>query len=528
VEGRATSFPPAFAALLTPRAYAHPAEAVELVETPISWVLLAGGYAYKIKRPVRYPFVDMRTLARRQLLCQEELRLNRRLAPTLYLAVVAVCFEDGQARMDGVGVPIEYAVRMRRFDREQELDRLLAAARVETPELAAFGQRLAQFHATAPIADAAQRWGAAAAVRTLVLDNWRQSVEAAGAVGTGRRIEEMRVPLTSKLDRVAEWVTRRKGAGRVRECHGDLHTRNIARFGGELTAFDCVEFEPSFRWIDVADEAALLLMDLESRGHGTHAHAFWDGYLLQSGDYQAHRVLDLYKAHRALVRAKVCALSLTGERRSVTAEALRIEHTRFLDRATQALGPAEVRLVLMCGPSGSGKSWLARQLAPSLGLVHIRSDVERKRLADLPALANSGSPVGEGLYSPAMDRKVYARLEQCAAETLGGGYGVIVDATFGRRTDRAHFGALAERLGVALQIVECRAEPAMLLQRIAERGRRADDPSEADAAVLQCQLQRWEAPGDEECAQLIATETAAAGAVEDATVRLLRMPAQPL
>jgi len=485
------TLPRILTALLTPRAYSHPVDAITLLETPISWVLLAGAFAYKIKRPVQYAFIDMRSLERRRFLCHEELRLNRRFAPMLYLDVVGITLSGGEARMGGEGTAIEYAVRMYRFDQDQQLDRLLERNAIEPPELEVFGRRLAGLHAQAPVARDQQPWGSAAQVKQIVMRNWRETLQAVQGVGAHDSVQAMQAPLLTKLDFSEPWLSARRLAGCVRECHGDLHTRNIARIDGQLVAFDCAEFEPSFRWIDVADESALLVVDLESRGRAAHAHAFWSAWLEQSGDYGAHRVLPLYKVHRALVRAKVAALSHAAANDGPERESLRAEYCRLIEHAERAFLIRSGPLVLMCGLSGSGKTWLARQLATSLGLIHVRSDVERKRLAGLEPDAQSGSGLGRGLYAPSMTESVYGRLLACAEDVLCSG-GALIDATFARRLDRARFASMARRLRVPATIIYCHAPELTLRSRVGERRRSGHDASEADQQVLDWQLQAFE------------------------------------
>lgn len=478
-------------ALLEPCAYPGEVTSVALIETHISWVLLAGAFAYKIKRPVHYPFVDQRQLSQRRWLCEEELRLNRRFAPELYLDVVAVTREAAGLRIGGSGEAIEYAVRMRRFDRDAELDALLRSGGIAPEELARFGQHLAQLHAQLPRASEHDPWGAAPAVRDLVLRNLEEARAAAAQIGEDFGANRLEAGLRSAWMRAAEALELRRAQGCVRECHGDLHARNLVRLHGELVAFDCIEFEPAFRWIDVADETALLQVDLEARGCATHAWAFWNAYLTQSGDYAAHAVLDLYKAHRALVRAKVAALNLHGRTDEETL-ALRREFHALIDRARQALSARPRSLVLMSGLSGSGKSWLGLRVARHAGLVHVRSDIERKRLAGLPAAARSGSAPGGGLYGEARTREVYARLLECARAILDGGYGALIDATFLRHEERADFQRLAAAQGVPLLVLQCRAPEAVLRARLAERAQAGTDPSEADARVLDWQIARQE------------------------------------
>ena len=358
---------------------------------------------------------------------------------------------------------------------------MLETARVEPSELEAFGRDLAELHARLPAVAPAQAWGRPAEVRAIILRNLAQCVEVAAVFATTAAIEALRVPLEAALNAAEPWVTRRRAAGHVRECHGDLYTRNIVRHDARLVAFDCMEFEPAFRWTDVADELALLLCDLQARDRPAHAQAFLGGYLAQSGDYQACRVLNPYKVHRALVRAKVVALSAAEAADDAARRLLRGEHLRLVACAADTLAKRGPRLVLMCGMSGSGKTWLAALLACQLGAVHLRSDVERKRRAGLPEFARSGSGVGAGLYSSDTSATVYQHLAGCAEDVLGGDHAVIVDATFSRRDDRARFHVLATQLGLDPQIVWCVAPADVLRARVRDRLRRAADASEAPA-----------------------------------------------
>jgi len=489
-----TAFPQHLQGLLHPQAYPHPVQTVQLVETHISWVLLTGEFAYKIKRPVHYSFVDLRSAERREFLCHEEVRLNRRFASELYLGVSHITSTDGEARVDGSGLVIEHAVRMRQFRREDELDHLLGARRIAPVELATFGRDLALIHAALPVASPEQTWGRPPALRTLILSNADECARAALVFDGGADALALRAILAERLEAAAHWMSERFAAGRVRECHGDLHAGNIVRRGSLLLAFDCMEFEPAFRWIDVADEVAFLLADLDSRRESLHSQAFLAGYLAQSGDYQACRLLKLYETHRSLVRAKVAALTATaaGAGPSDGMRALRQQYVDYLDCARRALSPKRPILILMHGLSGSGKSWLAERLAPGFGAVHLRSDVERKRLAGLAQSAHSASGLGQGLYTRDVTTRVYQHLARCAGDTLAGGYTTIVDASFHRREDRAQFYDLAAELGVAACIVRCEAPPETLGARIDTRLRGGGDPSEADLSVLDWQAAHFE------------------------------------
>jgi len=504
-----SSFPDQLHALLYPRAYPHAVRAVDLVETHISWVLLTGKFAYKVKRPVHYPFIDLRAPEQRRLLCHEEVRLNRRFAPELYLGVRAIRRRRGAARIGGSGRIVEHAVKMRQFARSQELDALLGTRRIEPAELEAFGGELAGLHERLPVAQGGQEWGHAAAQVAGIRRNAAECVRAAETLGGAALLRALQGRLEAWADTALPLLERRFATGRVRECHGDLHAGNIVRLGKRLRPFDCLEFDPALRWIDVADEVSFLLADLDARQRPLHAQAFLGGYLTTSGDYQACLLLPVFRAHRALVRAKVLALSATtaGAARAAVREARR-GHERYVECAQRALAPRPPRLVLMSGLSGSGKTWLARRLAPTLGAVHVRSDIERKRLVGLAPLARSASALAQRLYGREMTAAVYERLIECAADSLAGGYTTIIDATFGVAAERARFRALAAQLGLPLHIIHCHAPERVLERRILERGRRAADPSEADLEVLHWQEAHFTPPAPHE-----------ADAVLDATQR---------
>lgn len=486
----------------------HPVEvAVTLVETHISWILLTGTFAYKIKRPVCFPFIDLRSLERRAFLCHEELRLNRRFAADLYLDVCPITVTDGAACIGGRGQPIEYAVKMHQFRRDEELDNLLAQASIAPVELADFGYDVASVHAGLPVAASPSSWGDPQAVRATITKNFEECTQASVVFDGASEVRSLHSELGCHLEVAAPWMADRREDGRVRECHGDLHVANIVRRQSRLVAFDCMEFEPAFRWIDVADEVAFLLADLDARGHPQHERAFLAGYLARSGDYKACRLLPLYKAHRALVRAKVTALSHVGESAASPDDNGRSLHRTYVECAARVLARRHPVLLLMSGLSGSGKSWLAERLAPTLGAVHVRSDVERKRLAGLKEHERSDSTAGEGIYSRDFTRRVYDHLATAAEAVLAGGYTSIIDATFARRDDRSVFRTLAHRLDVTACLIQCRAPRDVLVSRIVERDFQGNDASDADVAILDWQKEHWEPVGADEQWSLLSVDT---------------------
>ncbi|MBX5460093.1 MAG: AAA family ATPase [Steroidobacteraceae bacterium] len=539
--------PEQFAGLLQPGAYPHPVSAVTLVQTHVSWVLLTGEYAYKIKRPVRYPFVDLTSAERRAFFCAEEVRLNRRFAPDLYLDVCDITERNGLAAIGGTGRVLERCVHMRQFPPDQELDRLLARDAIGTESLDAFGRELARIHERLPVPRPDEPWGRAEGVAKVLTENVESyaAIVAEVTAEQARRsadadpdplssaddsLSSIEHALTARLRALTPLISARRDAGRVRECHGDLHSRNVVWLQNRLVAFDCMEFEPAFRWIDVAEEIAFLIADLEAHDRPAHAHAFLTGYLDVSGDFEACRVLDLYKAHRALVRAKVAALEVKGllaeghrnpqSASSAALEAMRRDHAAFVDVARRALQPRPTALILMSGLSGSGKTWLARQLAPAIGAIHVRSDVERKRAAGLGELASSRSALGRGLYAPGVTEQTYARLADVVEQVLSGGYPVIVDATFLRRAQRDTVTSRARHLGVLVFVVHCDAPAAVLKERIAARTRSGRDASEADLAVLEWQLGQHEPIGSGESLDVITVDTRDPNALASVTRHL--------
>ena len=515
-----SGLPQPLLALLSPQAYPHPVDSVELIETHISWVLLAGAFAYKIKRPVRYAFIDLRAPERRRFFCEEELRLNRRFAPQLYLEVCEIVSVGGEARIGVAGAVLEYAVRMRRFSRADELDRLLDSHRIEPIELEAFGRALALIHARLPAAAHDTRWGFPAEVQALIVRNVIECAAAATVFDAAEEVRALQGALERALPQSTPAMAARRLQGRIRECHGDLHSGNIVRLGARLAAFDSIEYEPAFRWIDVADEIAFLTSDLAARDRPVHAHAFRSGYLAQSGDYHACRLLKLYEVHRALVRAKVAALTAGQLPAGAARAAARREFARLIGCARAALAPRKPLLILLCGLSGSGKTWLARPLAERLAAVHLRSDIERKRRAGLDELARTHAPIAQGIYSDAATAKVYEDLAAAAEDVLCGGITAVVDATFLLRGERARFAELARRLAVALRVVNCEAPAAVLRARVTARARNLGDPSEADAAVLGWQMDRYEPLEPREGLEVIRIDTAQPEALQALLARL--------
>jgi aminoglycoside phosphotransferase family enzyme/predicted kinase len=497
------------AALLRPECYPHPVRALRMLETHISWVFLTGDYAYKVKKPVELGFLDFSSLELRKHYCEEELRLNRRLAPELYLEVVEIRGTPDAPRLGGAGPLLDYAVKMREFPQEALAARLIERGAFGAPEVDALAERIARFHAQAPAAPAGARYGSAPCVIEPALANFRQALPLA------REARERDALLALERWTRREFALRRaafearQAQGRVRECHGDLHLGNIALIGGRPIPFDCIEFSEELRWIDVASEAAFLFMDLADRGHAGLAWRFLDRYLAASGDYGALEVLRFYLVYRALVRAKVHLLR-SRQPDCPPATRLRLDRAfrQYLQLAERFSRPPAPALLITCGLSGSGKTTVTDCLIERIGAVRVRSDIERKRLFGLDALARSGSELGTGLYSAQASEATYGRLAQLAQSALGGGFTVVADAAFLARAQREPMRALASKNGVPFVILACEAPEAVLRERVAARTRRGDDASEASLAVLEHQIATREPLAPQEAARAITIETA--------------------
>ena len=489
------------AALREPARYPHPADRVELIETHISWVFLAGDYAYKIKKPVSLGFLDFSTLEKRRFYCEEELRLNRRTAPGLYLDIVPIADGRDGPRLGGTGTAIEYALRMRRFPQEALADSLARRGELRPAQVDAMAAAVAAFHAAIPAAAQDSDYGSPERVAAPALANFEQLGGLVSDPAERARLAELRAWTVSEAARLRDAFAARKSGGFVRECHGDLHLGNIAFLDGRPVPFDCIEFSPELRWIDVMNEVAFLLMDLLEHRLDAAGWRFLNAYLQASGDYAGVRVLRYYLVYRAMVRAKIACIRFhqPGAGEAAQGRAHR-EYGEYLSLAGSLAATAGPALVLMHGLSGSGKTTFAQKMLEALGAVRVRSDVERKRLHGLAAGARTHAQPYRGIYAPESTRLTYDRLKQAARDVVESGYCVIVDAAFLWRAERNEFRALARELGARFLIASCRASEAALRSRVALREAAKSDASEAGVAVLENQLATQQVLGADELA----------------------------
>jgi len=484
--------PPLIQALMQPARYPHPVAQVERIETHGAWVLLAGEHAYKIKKPVRFSFMDFSTLARRRAACEAEMRVNRRFDPEghIYLAALPLLGPPEAPRWGDPATDaeqaIEWAVHMRRFDEAGRLDHLCQRGALSAEVLEALAARVAAFQQAAAVPDASSPWGQPEDTLALARDNLDTLQATPGSAAAESDLAALRQWTEAQAEALHPVLLRRRAEGRVREGHGDLHLANLTLINGQAVPFDAIEFNDALRWIDTANDIAFTWMDLLDHGQPGLANRFLSAWLDASGEADAPRVLPYFAVYRALVRAKVAAIR--SAQPGADREAALAEARRYVALAVRIAHPPTPQLVVTHGLSGSGKSWAAarwlRQEASGRA-IRLRSDVERKRLHGLAPLAASGSGVNSGLYSPQAHGQTYQHLRERAEALLRQGWSVVIDAACLRRAERDTFAALASDLGIAWHLIAPQTPLDEMRRRIAAR---RGDPSEATLAVLEQQL----------------------------------------
>jgi uncharacterized protein len=470
--------------LLKPKAYPEPTAEVRLIETHVSYIFITERFVYKVKKPVDFGFLNFTTLDRRRFYCEEELRLNRRLCPDIYLGVVELRETPEGASFGAGGKVIDYAVKMKRLPEERMLGHLLEKGEVTAQQMESIARVMARFHAEAARGEQIDACGSAAAIRGNWEESFRQLEPFLGETLSASDLSLLRDWVDRFLARQGDLLRSRVEGGFIRECDGDLHLGNIC-LADRICIFDCIEFNERFRYIDTAADIAFLLMDLEYAGHPELCPPFLDSYRKATDDPAPGALLDFYKAYRALVRGKVKSFRLKEPGLAPAQQALAKESAlRYLRLARgyclrERLAPS---LIITCGLMGSGKSVLARELGFELGLEIVRSDLVRKRLAGRPAAGAAGEAYHAGIYGEAFIEAVYRALLLQAERALGEGRSIVVDATFRRKSDRDRFRARASLLGAPFFVIETHCSEKLARERLE---RRRLDPEEVSDG-------RWE------------------------------------
>jgi hypothetical protein len=477
------------ASLQNPGIYPEHPSKVELVQTHISAIFLTGKHVYKVKKPVNFGFLDFTTLEKRKFYCQQELELNRRLSPEIYLGVVEIRSHQGRIFLgNGPGEIIEYAVLMRQLPSDCMMDRWLARGAITPALLQKIATKIARFHAQAETNSAIASYGNMETIRKNVEENFSQTEKYIGLAISAEFFQEIKESTDQYMQNHLPLFRKRIATGKIRDCHGDLHLQHIC-LTEEILIFDCIEFNQRFRYSDVAADIAFLLMDLDFHGYPWLSADLAASYLHVSQDWPLFLLLDFYKSYRAYVRGKVISFRLDdpaispAEKGPVLQEARRYFHLA-LHYARRLNRPA---LFLTCGLMGTGKSTMARALSEALGWERLSSDTLRKELAQLSPLEHRFEKYHQGLYSPDFSQKTYEALFDRARDILNAGNSLIIDASFKKKADRQEAQALAQQSKADFLLIECQSDEREIRRRLTLR---AIDKSESSDG-------RWELFADQ-------------------------------
>ena len=483
-------------ALQNPEIFDHGVREFQVLETHISWVILTGDYAYKIKKPMDFGFLNFSTLDRRKHFCEEELRLNKRLADSLYLEVLPITGSADSPALGGNGEAFEYAIRMRQFDQDGLFDKQQERGQLKPDQLTSLARQVAEFHETLPPVATDKPLGTPEAVFAGMQENFDQIRPMIEDKSLLDQLDNMEAWTRATFERFQPLIEQRHAEGFVRECHGDLHLANITVYQNEVTVFDCIEFSEPFRWIDVINDLAFLLMDLESRGEHRLANLILNHYLEYRGDFQALPLLTLYKAYRAMVRGKIALFTMGNPSLSESERSDLMQRYRdYAQLAEDYSSFPNPYLLATTGLSASGKSVVSKDMAAELGLIRLRSDIERKRLFGLGPLDDSKSDIGANLYTEEANQRTYERLAGLSKELLLAGMPVIVDAACLRQAERDLLTDVAENLGLPFALIHCEAPVESRQEWLRKRD---GDASEATEEFLDTQAGWFEPLTDQE------------------------------
>ncbi len=506
-------------ALQNPALYPHPVEQFKVIETHISWVILTGPFAYKIKKPVNFGFLDFSELSARQHFCQEELRLNQRLTQDLYLEVLPICGSVEAPQFGGETEAIEYALKMRQLPQSQLLSDVQARGELSEAHIDALAKQIADFHAATPAVSADHELCSPADIVAPMRQNFEQIRPTLNDAADLQQLEALEAWTEASFARLEPLLATRAANGSIRECHGDIHLGNATLLNDQVVLFDCIEFNEPFRLIDIASDTAFLAMDLEDRGLKAHAWRFVNAWLEHTGDYAALELLNFYKAYRALVRAKVALFSLAHQTDAVQKAVTLRQYRNYANLAESYSVIPSPFLAITHGVSAVGKSHVAMRLVEALGAIRLRSDVERKRLFGEQKDADTGK-LSTGIYSQDANASTYQRLHQLAEAALHAGFPVVIDATYLKKAQRDAASQIAEACGAPFIILECSAPDEVIAGWLEQRRLAGNDPSDATMDVVHAQQASREALSEDELLHSKHVETHESASLDSLITRI--------
>jgi aminoglycoside phosphotransferase family enzyme/predicted kinase len=463
-------------ALMLKSAYPEPTDRVELVQTHISYVFLTDKFAYKVKKPVNFGFLDFSTLEKRKYYCEKEVELNRRLSPDVYLGVLPITVNEDIVAIGREGITVEYAVKMRRIPMENSMIRLLRENQLNHEMVEKVARKIATFHMDAAGSAEIDGFGSVEVIRTNTNENFAQTEKYVGTTITKAQFEAIRNFTDNYLNNRTGLFIERIAEGRIRDCHGDLHLEHIC-IAEPIRIFDCIEFNDRFRYSDTVADIAFLAMDLDFHERRDLSKTLIDAYVAFSEDKHAIDLLNFYKVYRAYVRGKVTSFRLNED--IPQEEKNNIAHVaqRYFALAASYVDEnmpsnthrEQPRLIITCGLIGTGKTTLAKAIGDMSGWAIVSSDVVRKKLAGIPSTRHEYSAFGEGLYSAEYTKRTYKMMNEIAEQHLRKGKSVILDACYGKKYQRAMAHALAKANNALFSCVEVVCPEDEIRRRLSER-----------------------------------------------------------
>ncbi|WP_263081234.1 AAA family ATPase [Endozoicomonas sp. Mp262] len=464
--------------------YDHKTSEFTLIETHISWVLLTGPFVYKIKKPVNLGFLDFSTLEKRKKFCELEVALNKRLASDLYEGVIPISGSPEAPKLNDNSAPFEYAIKMNQFSQACLFDTMHKNGLLEVDHLQDIAQQLARFHASIEPCKENSQYGTPEQVWAPVQQNFEQIKPLLTQEQDLKQLERLEQWANNEFKKHQPVIKERKKKGFIKACHGDVHLGNITLLNNQVTLFDCIEFNESFRWTDTMADLAFLVMDLEARQLNHFAAIVIDTYMEYSGDCCGLALLRFYKAYRALVRAKVALFGLYNDSlNEKDKQSIVKEYRQYANLAESYCSFKKPFLATMNGLSGSGKSTVSEYIVYTQQAIRLRSDVERKRLFGLKA-DESSQLIKEDIYNLNTNQKTYKKLEWLTRQLLESGYPVVVDSAALKEEERTLFYTLSRQISVPFIIIRCQAPDTELIRRIKKRQQNDSDASEATPDII--------------------------------------------